>query len=191
MIAPAYEFQRSVIRAMGGASEVAALAALFFMTLAVAPLLLVGGAALWTSRLSRDTMGSIAQIAVRYSYALIPFGCGVWMAHYGFHLLTGFLTVVPVTQNAAIDVLGWPALGDPLWQWTGMRPGAVFPIQVGLILLGAMGSLAVAYRISERDQPDRPVLPTVPWAIVTFVLATIAVWTLAQPMEMRGIGFSG
>jgi Fe-S-cluster-containing hydrogenase component 2 len=191
MIAPAYEFQQSVTRAMGGASEAAALAALFFTTLAVAPLLLVGGAALWTSRLSRDTMGSIAQIAVRYSHALIPFGCGVWMAHYGFHLLTGFLTVVPVTQNAAIDVLGWPALGDPLWQWTGMRPGAVFPIQVGLILLGAMGSLAVASRISERDQPDRPALPTVPWAIVTFVLATIAVWTLAQPMEMRGIGFSG
>ena len=90
---------------------------------------------------------------MRYAWVLIPFGFGVWLAHYGFHLLTGGLTLVPVTQSAVIDLVGWPALGDPKWQWTGMRPGAVFPIQLGFILLGTMGSLALSYLVSERDYP--------------------------------------
>jgi polyferredoxin len=191
MTAPAYGVQAWLRQVMGGASETVALAALFVLSLGVVPVMLIGVAAMSTWCVSRNSTRSVAQTAVRYSYALIPFGFGVWVAHYGFHVLTGALTVVPVTQNAVVDLLGWPALGDPLWQWTGMRPGAVFPIQIGLILLGTLGSLAVAYRISERDQPDRPGLPTLSWAIVTVVLATMAIWTLSQPMEMRGVGFPG
>ena len=134
---------------------------------------------------------SIGRIAVHYAYALVPFGFGVWLAHYGFHLLTGALTIVPVTQSAVVDLLGWAALGAPRWRWTGMRPGTVFPIQLGLILHGAIGSLAVAYHISEREYPDRPGPSTAPWAVVIVALAAIAVWILSQPMEMRGIGFTG
>ena len=115
----------------------------------------------------------------------------MWLAHYGFHFLTGALTVVPVTQSAAIDLMGWAALGDPLWRWAGMRPGAVFPIQLGCILLGALGSLAVMHVISLRDYPDRPVRATVPWAVVVVLLAATAIWILFQPMEMRGMGLGG
>ena len=50
---------------------------------------------------------------------------------------------------------------------------------------------ALAYRISQRDYPDGPALPTAPWAIVTMTLATAAIWILSQPMEMRGAGFLG
>ena len=85
---------------------------------------------------------------MRYAYGLVPLGFSMWLAHYGFHFFTGALTVVPVTQSAAIDVLGWAALGDPLWRWVGMRPGAVFPLQLGCILLGTAGSLAVMHLIS-------------------------------------------
>ena len=128
---------------------------------------------------------------MRYAYGLVPFGFGMWLAHYGFHLLTGALTVVPVTQSAAIDLMGWAALGDPLWRWAGMRPGAVFPIQLGCILLGTTGSLAVMHDISLRDYPDRPSRATVPWAIVVLLLAATAIWILFQPMEMRGMGLGG
>ena len=68
----------------------------------------------------------------------------------------------PGVQSAAIDVFGWPVFGGPFWRWAGMRPGAVFPIQVGLILLGALGSLTLAYQISERDCPERPAVATIP-----------------------------
>ena len=49
---------------------------------------------------------STGRIALRYAYGLVPFGFGMWLAHYGFHFLTGALTVVPVTQSAAIDLMG-------------------------------------------------------------------------------------
>ena len=72
-----------------------------------------------------------------------------------------------------------------------MRPGSVFPIQAGFILLGMLGSLAAAYQISERDYPDRPLAALAAWLVVIAVLAAAALWILLQPMEMRGTGLLG
>jgi polyferredoxin len=190
MVAPVYTLERWLSSSMGGASEAAVLATVFIVCLGVIPMLLLGGAAAITRMLLGNTEASIGQTITNYAYSLVPFGFGVWLAHYGFHLLTGVLSVVPVAQNAAQDVLGWPALGVPNWAWAGVRPGVVFPIQLGFILLGTMGSLALAFRISQRDYPARPALPTAPWAVVTVSLATAAIWILAQPMEMRAAGFN-
>jgi polyferredoxin len=191
MVAPVYRLEAWIAHALGAGSEVPALVLLFVTSLGVAPLILVGGAAAITRLVAGPASRSTWQTAVSYAFALVPFGCGMWTAHYGFHFLTGLFTVIPITQSAAIDLAGWPVLGEPLWRWTGMRPGAVFPIQLGCILLGAMGSLALAYRISDRDYPEQPGPPTAPWAILTVALASIAIWILSQPMEMRGIGFLG
>jgi hypothetical protein len=68
-----------------------------------------------------------------------------------------------------------------------MSAGAVYPIQVGFIVLGTMGSLAVAYRISERECPSRPGVATAPWAAAVVALAFAALWILVQPMDMRGM----
>jgi polyferredoxin len=190
MVKPIYGLERWLSRAMGGASEGWVLGLLFVAGLGVVPFALLAGAAAATRCLAGDPR-PIGGIVVHYAYALVPFGFGVWLAHYGFHLLTGALTIVPVTQSAVADLLGWAALGAPRWRWTGMRPGTVFPIQLGLILLGTIGSLAVAHHISERECPDRPSSSTAPWAIVIVALAAIAVWILSQPMEMRGIGLTG
>src|SRR6185436_6530939 len=188
MVAPVYRLEAWLARLVGVASEAPVLAILFVLSLMVAPLILVGGAAALTRMIAG---GSVGRIAASYAYALVPFGFGMWLAHYLFHLLTGVFTVIPIAQNVIVDLLGWPALGEPLWRLTGMRPGLVYPIQVGFILLGAMGSLALAYRISQRDYPDGPALPTAPWAMVTMTLTTAAIWILSQPMEMRGTGFMG
>ena len=191
MVSPVAGVERWLSRVMGATSEAPVLAVLFVAALGVAPLVLLGGAAALTKALSGDTVSTIGQTSVNYAYALVPFGFGVWLAHYGFHLLTGVWSIVPVSQRAAIDVLGWAALGDPRWRWTGMRPGTVFPIQVGFMLLGTIGSLAAAYRISQRDHHERPARSTMPWAIVVLALAIAALWILSQPMEMRGLGFAG
>jgi hypothetical protein len=191
MIAPVYRAERWLSAVMGGASEAPVLATVFIVWLGVVPIVMLGGAAAFTRLLAGEASGSIGRTVVGHAYALVPFGLGVWLAHYGFHLLTGVLTLVPVVQSAVIDLLGWAALGGPYWRWSGMRPGAVFPIQLGFVLLGTMGSLALAYRISRRDYPDRPGPATAPWAVVTVSLATIAIWILSQPMEMRGVGFIG
>jgi ferredoxin len=190
MVAPVYRLEAWLARVLGVASEAPVLAVVFLVSLVLVPLVLVGGAACVT-RVIAGERRPIGRIAMSYVYALVPFGFGMWLAHYGFHLLTGIFTVIPIAQSAAIDAVGWPALGGPQWRWTGLRPGAVFPIQLGFILLGAIGSLALAYRISDRDYPERPGPPTAPWAFVTVALATAALWILSQPMDMRGIGFLG
>ena len=165
--------------------------ALFAIVLVIIPLALMGSAAALTAWLSGRRISSVPDIATRYSYALVPLGFGVWLAHYGFHFLTGILTMIPVTQSAAVDLLGWAALGTPLWQLTGMRPGLVFPIEIGVILIGAAGSLVVAYLISERDHLYRQMAATMPWVLVTVVLTIAAIWITSQPMDMRAVAFPG
>lgn len=177
--------------ALGGVSEASALAALFFTVLLVVPFLLLGAAAAAGRALAADGQRSVAQIAVNFSYALVPLGFGMWLAHYGFHLLTGAFVIVPVTQRAVALAFGSPVLGDPLWKLTGMRPGSVFPIQAGFVLLGAMGSLAASFRFAERDYPARAARAAAPWALLVAFLAVVAMWMLAQPMDMRGLGFAG
>jgi hypothetical protein len=191
MIAPVRGFEAAISRTLGFTSEAPALAVLFAVVVAAAPLVLIGGGAVVTRQLAQDRFRSTLQIAVDYAYALVPFGFGMWLAHYGFHLLTGALTIVPVTQRAALDLFMWPVLGQPLWTLTGMRPGSVFPIQAGFILLGTMGSAAAAYQISERDYPDRPGVALAAWLAVIALLAVAALWILVQPMEMRGLGLLG
>jgi hypothetical protein len=125
-------------------------------------------------------------VATRYAYALLPIGAAVWVAHYGFHLLTGALTVVPVLQSAVIDFFGSPALGAPLWTWAGMRPGAVYPLEVGCLLLVLAGSRAVAHGLSQRDYAERAARAGAPWMVLVLLMAVAAWWILPQPMEMRG-----
>ncbi len=185
------EVVASLSTALGGVSEGPALAALFAAVLIVAPFVLLGGAAAAARALAADRQRSVAQIAVNFSYALVPFGFGMWLAHYGFHLLTGALAIVPVAQRAVALAFGSPVLGDPLWTLTGMRPGSVFPIQVGFVLLGSMGSCAASFRFAERDYLARAGRAVAPWALLVTGLAALALWMFAQPMDMRGLGFAG
>ena len=53
---------------------------------------------------------ALLPLVVRYTYGLVPIGFGMWLAHYGFHFLTGLYTVIPVTQSALAS-LGWPISG--------------------------------------------------------------------------------
>ena len=67
----------------------------------------------------------------------------------------------------------------------------MFPFEVGVILIGALGSLVVAYLISERDHGQRRVAATIPWALVTLTVTIAALWITSQPMDMRAVAFPG
>jgi len=190
MTAPAFAFERWLAGAAGIRGEAPGLVALFLVALLVVPGALLGGAALVARRVTGDRQ-SLRSIATPYVYALVPLGFGVWLAHYGFHLLTGLLTVVPVAQSAVIDLTGQAPLGEPAWWLVGMRSGAVFPIQAGLILLGAIGSFGLVRATAARDQRVRAGLAAVPWMVLVALLAAAALWILAQPMEMRGMAGAG
>jgi polyferredoxin len=191
MTAPVGHVERWLSGALGTSSHALVLACVFMLGMGIVPLLLLGTAAAVTRMLATVPAVPLRRVLVSYAYGLVPLGFGLWLAHYGFHLLTGGLTVIPVTQSAAIDLLGGPALGEPLWRWAGLQPGTVLPIQLGCLMLGAAGSMCVMHLISLRDYPQRSSRATVPWAVVVVLLAATAIWVLFQPMEMRGTGLGG
>jgi polyferredoxin len=190
MTAPAFALERYVAGVLHVSSEAAILALLFVALLIVGPALMLAGAAAATRALVQGS-GSLSATARHYVFALVPFGLGVWVAHYGFHLFTGFLTVVPVTQSAAIDFLGWAALGEPAWGLVGMDAGSVYPIQLGFVLLGTCGSIGLLHGVSVREYQDRAAAASVPWLAAVCILAAAALWILDQPMEMRGLAGLG
>ena len=188
MIAPAVVLEHWIATRLGTTAEAPALAAIFVVVLVILPAMLLGGASWWSAWASGSPP---RRQLLAFVYALVPFGAGVWAAHYGFHLLTGVLTVVPVTQSAVRDLAGHPWLGEPWWTWVGLQPGVVFPVQLGLLALGTMGSVATTWAIAERESPTRVTAAAAPWVAVTLVLLAVAVWMLAQPMEMRAAGALG
>ncbi len=187
MIAPVRGLEDAVARSLDLSGRAPAFAVLFAVGIVVVPSVLLAIVALATRVSARDHTRRLAEIAISFAYGLVPLGVGMWAAHYLFHLLIGAFSIVPVTQRAAQDLLGRAALGAPLWQLRGMRPGSVFPIQAGLILLGMLGALAAVFEISERDYPRRTMAAMIPWALLVVVLAGAALWIVAQPMDMRGL----
>jgi ferredoxin len=191
MVGPVYAVEHWLAHALGTTVEALVLGIIFVAALGIVPVALCGGAAIVTRMLAPGSASSLTDIAVRYAYTLIPFGVGVWLAHYGFHFLTGIWTIVPVAQSAVIDAAGRAMLGEPNWRWLGMRPGAVFPLQLGVTLLGALGSLVLVQKVAERDRDILGSRAWIPWTVLVMALAGIALWILAQPMEMRGTGLGG
>ena len=183
MVSPVYAFQSWLAGVLDTTSEGAVLGVLFALGLVVEPVVLLTLAGLLALRLGRSRTGLLPHVA-RFAYSLAPLGFGVWTAHYAFHFLTGLWTFVPVTQAAAAE-LGLP-LGEPAWGRGGLSAAAVQPIELGLLLLGLDGSLAVGLRIPRRELPAAPVRGLLPWGVLYAALFAAAVWLLQQPMEMRG-----
>ncbi|QDU66520.1 4Fe-4S binding protein [Engelhardtia mirabilis] len=182
MVSPVYAFQRWLAESLGTQSEFLVLAILFALGLALVPALAIG-LVTWTVRLGTGT--SALAHARRFSYCLAPLGFGVWLAHYSFHFLTGLWTFVPVTQ-LALERLGVGLLGGPKWGLGGLTDTQVWPIEIGFLALGGAGSLALAWRLAQRDFGRLAPRAFLPWAALLLALAGTALWLLAQPMEMRG-----
>ena len=192
MTAPVHALEGWLARALDTRSEALVLAVVFGAGLIAVPVLLLGAASLLTRRTApRADRPTAAQTFRRFAAALLPLGFALWLAHYGFHFLTGALTIVPVMQSAARDLMGWAALGEPWWTWVGMQPGSVLPLQLGAVILGAFGSIAVARAIADREHPLAPSRAALPWAVVIVLIAAASMWVFLQPMEMRGTPLAG
>jgi ferredoxin len=190
MISPVYALQRSLAQAFGITAEWPVLGFVFGLALVVEPALLLGGAA-WLTRRAASGSASLGSIINRFARALVPLGFGVWLAHYGFHFFTGALTVVPVTQNAVRAATGRDLLGAPLWHWGGLPEAVVFPMELGFLGLGLLGTLLVSWRVAAEFAPEHPGRAFAPWAFVSALLFAAACWILSQPMDMRGTFVAG
>ena len=187
MVSPVYAFQNWLANLLGVSSELPVLAVIFGLSLVLEPLILVGVAAVIAKSWGRSQR-SLLSLAVRYSFALAPIGFGIWLAHYGFHFLTGLYTWLPVAQSAVAD-LGWSV--QPQWGAPGLPDNLVQLFEYGFIALGLLGSLLVSYSIAATEDVVHPVRVFMPWATLSLLLAGAAVWLMSQPMEMRGVVLGG
>lgn len=194
MVSPVYAVQAYLAQVLRLTSEAAVLGVLFVLLLVLEPVLLLGLAAWvtrrWAGKKAPGKQEGLVALAARYAFGLVPLGCGVWLAHYGFHLLTGLWTFVPVAQHAMVQ-MGLPWLGEPRWGMGGLPAARVYPLEIGILILGFLGTLLVTYRIAESDRPRRTHTAFVPWAILATLLFASAIWLLSQPMEMRGTFLGG
>ncbi len=189
MVSPVYALENWLGKLLNVSHEAPVLGLIFAFLLVVEPVMLLSFAA-WLTRTIGGSRGAILPITVRYSYALVPLGFGMWLAHYGFHFFTGLLTFIPVTQSALAD-LGIRILGAPRWTLTGLPVRFVQPLEFGFLILGLAGSLLVAYRLAEEDSAERPMMAFAPWAAVCLLIWASSIWLMLQPMEMRATLMSG
>jgi hypothetical protein len=189
MVSPVYALESFLARTFGVSSELPVLVFVFGILLVVEPLLLIGIAA-WVARTWSGSERPLVLLAVRYAYSLAPLGFGIWLAHYGFHFLTGLFTFIPVTQSALVD-LGWAVLGQPQWRLSGLSSNVVQLFEFGFIALGLVGSLLVGYSLAVTEKVVHKVYVFIPWAALSLLMAGAAFWLMSQPMEMRGVVLGG
>jgi cytochrome c oxidase assembly factor CtaG len=180
MVGPVAEAQEWLMEWTGIRSVFLATTAFYGLTLVVLPVMAVGSAAALSRRWGGLGLGTL-EVATRYAYALVPLGFGMWLAHYCYHFLTSYDTVVPVAQRFAAD-LGLTSLGEPAWSSACCRPVTpwLLPLELLFLDVGLLLSLYTAYRLA----PTLKAL--VPWALLMVLLFLSGVWMLFQPMQMRG-----
>jgi hypothetical protein len=189
MVSPIYALESWLGKLLHVSHEAPVLGLIFAFLLVAEPVILLSFAA-WLTRALGGSRRAILPLAVRYSYAFVPLGFGMWLAHYGFHFFTGLLSFIPVTQSALAD-LGARILGAPRWTLTGLPVRFVQPLEFGFLILGLAGSLLVAYRLAEEDSAERPMMAFAPWAAVCLLIWASSIWLMLQPMEMRATFMSG
>ena len=147
MIKPVYALQALLARSLNTTSSAPGLALVFVLGLIVLPAALLGAAALASRAWGRTGERRLVDNVMRYVYALVPLGFGMWLAHYSFHFLTGGLTIVPVIQSFLADV----GLFGGKVQW-GL--GALAPHGMALPHRGR-AALPGRVRLDRRRLPDR------------------------------------
>ena len=162
----------------------------YCFALLILPLLMVGSAAILSCRWGLLS-SSWVEVATRFSFALVPIGFGMWLAHYCFHFITSYDTIVPTAVRFLRD-LGLDSVGNPTWVGACCRPVADALLRFEILSLdaGMLLSFFTGYRIAlgltRSSRWSDSLWAFAPWALLILLLFMAGVWTMFQPMQMRG-----
>jgi ferredoxin len=189
MIAPVVKWRDELASLLGQRTPLAATSLFYGFGLVVLPVLLVGVSAAFC-RLFGQLDISLRDLAARFSYALVPLGSSMWLAHYSYHFLASAGSATPVLQRFAGD-LGCTILGEPAWARACCQSVADWlpRLEIMFLDLGLLLSLYVGYRIALtlRERPSQALMALVPWALLVTALFAAGVWIVLEPMQMRGM----
>jgi len=188
MVGPVLEAQQWAGEILGVTSPVVLTTAFYLLALVVLPIVLISIATWWSCGCISLT-GRPVVVATRFAFTLVPLGLGMWLAHYTFHFLMSYETVIPVTQRFAAD-LGLPWVGKPQWDCSCCGPAAAWllPLEILFLDFGLLLSLYTGFRLamSLTERPASALKAFLPWAFIMIGLFVIGIWILFQPMQMRG-----
>jgi hypothetical protein len=188
MVGPVQEWRDQLGSFVGQSTPLMATSLFYLLGLLVLPMLAVGCTAVLSRRWGR-LGASWFEVATRYSFALLPLGFSMWLAHYSFHFLTSYDTIVPTVQRFALD-LGYPALGQPHWMCACCRPVVDWLPRLEILFLdgGLLLSLYAGYRIALNQSPrlSQALWALAPWVLLMTTLFAAGTWLVFQPMQMRG-----
>jgi hypothetical protein len=188
MVSPALEWRDHLAAVLRPASPILITTLGYVLGLVVLPALVIGMAAA-LSRWWGGLRSSWQQTVVRFAYALVPIGFGMWAAHYSFHFLGSWDAMLPALARFAGD-LGWfPASATPDAE-ACCRPVAQWLPRLEILMLdfGLLLALYAAYRIAlaQSERISQALQALAPWALLIIALFLIGVWIVLQPMQMRG-----
>ena len=169
MVSPVYALEAWMRRLLSVSNRAPVLGNFFVVFLVVEPAILARGAA-WLTRVLGGSKFALVPLAVRYSYALVPLGFGMWLAHYGFHFFTGILTIIPVTQAAVRRISVCIYSGRRFGRGRVCRRDLCSRSKSDFSLLGFAGSLLVVHHLAEEDCPSKPMRAFIPWAAVCLLV---------------------
>jgi ferredoxin len=195
MVPPVYSLMQSIADSLGltagnlsneaiGGIALALIFIIFGVLLPVGVTLL----AAWLTRTLTKTVkrDSLRVTVASFAPSFAPLGLGVWLAHYGFHFLTGMFTVVPVSQFFLADH-GVTLFGEPNWNLAGIQDMSIIGmIQTVGLVGGFLWSMVIAQRIALRRYKRDGLLGFLPWALLLLLMMLAGLWLFDQPMEMRG-----
>ena len=162
------------VNAAGMIEPVVDWTSLYVVGLLVAPVIFACACA-WLGRWLGRTNASSKELACTFALALVPLGFSMWIAHFSYHLVTGWSAIVPALRMGAAM-----AAGVPSW-WP--------PTEILLLDCGLLLTLYVAWRLAclRTAGAVRALGLVMPWAALAILLYSAGVWILFQPMQMRGM----
>lgn len=121
------------------------------------------------------------QVLSSFALGLVPLGFSLWLAHFSFHLLTGW--------GAPLDILARFTGGEgtawlpPMWVMDRLIPMELIFLDAGLL-----ASVWVSWKISGNFSKESAarIRLAMPWWVLCALLFAAGVWIVFQPMEMRG-----
>jgi cytochrome c oxidase assembly factor CtaG/ferredoxin len=189
MVLPVQSWEQSLETKFGLASLQPIIAALYLVALVILPAFLIAGS-VWLAKTLGPIRASWREIVWTYAPAFVPLGFSMWLIHFSYHLLTAGQTALPVIQRAAMDV-GITLLGAPNWSLSSTMPSLDWlpALELMLLDLGLLFTLYIGWRGASRFglTLSRRLRLNAPWAALAFLLYSIGIWIIFQPMQMRGM----
>jgi ferredoxin len=161
-------------------------AVLLIGSLVIAPLLLLGTAAL-ANRLAGGAGVGVRRTFVGFAYMFVPVALALHLAHNLSHLLMEGPAIVPAVQRAVSLYTPW-TIGEPDWRIAALAGAPVVSVLQMVVIVGFfLVSLLAGHRLSLSVYTDRHVASraVVPFVLLSLLFMAAGLVLLGQPMAMR------